>query len=156
MRVTESYKYFNYHANQQNVNSQLNKTINQINSGMKIQFGNEDPTAFINTLRLDQEVNTLNQATSNMNSAQKFANHTDTALNDITKSLDQFKSKLVFAANDEHSQTSYGAIAAELKRIKEHMISLSNTNINGEFIFSGSATTVKPISPDESAHGLRY
>ena len=153
MRVTESYKFFNYHANQQRVMGNLNNTIGQISSGLKIKFGNEDPTAFINTLRLDQEVNTLNQSTANMNSAQKFANHTDVALGDMTRSLEQFKTKLIYAANDEHSQTSYGALATELKAIRDHMVNLANTNINGEYLFSGSATSVKPISNDGTYNG---
>jgi flagellar hook-associated protein 3 FlgL len=153
MRVTESYRYFNYLANQQTVTGNLNNTLTQLSSGLKIQFGNEDPTAFINTLRLDQEVNTLEQSTANMTSSQKFANHTDTTLNDITKSLEQFKTKLVYAANDEHDHTSYGALAKELQAIRDHLVNLANTNINGEYLFSGSATSVKPVSADGTYNG---
>ncbi len=148
MRVTESFKYFNYQNNQQKVKSNLNDVLEQLSSGQKIKFGNEDPTAFINTLRLDQEINTLKQTTSNMNSAQKFANHTDTALNDMTKTMDRFKNRLIYAANEEHSHTSFGAIATELKSLKDHMMNLSNTSVNGEHLFGGSAVSQKPIKED--------
>ncbi len=153
MRVTESYRFNNYYNNQQRVSGGMNDVLGQINSGLKIKFGNEDPTAFINTLRLDQEINTLKQTTSNMTSAQKFANHTDTTLNDITTSLDKFKTKLIYAASESHSSTSYGAIATELEGIRDHLMALANTNINGEFLFSGSATSVKPISEDGTYNG---
>ena len=47
-----------------------------------------------------------------------------------------------------NSDSSIQAIAKELRGLKNNLLSLSNTSIGGQFLFSGTATSQKPI--DES------
>ncbi|MCD8477997.1 MAG: flagellar hook-associated protein FlgL [Sulfurospirillum sp.] len=63
------------------------------------------------------------------------------------------KTKLTQAANASNSQTSLDAIANELEAYKKELINLANTSINGQFLFSGSALSTKPISADGTYNG---
>lgn len=125
----------------------------QISSGLKIQYAHEDPTIFIDTLRLDDEITTLTQIKNSAQSAYKFSTQTDTTVGEIVKTLEAMKVKMVNAANDAHSDTSIQAIAKELRGMKNHLLTLANTSIGGQYLFSGTATSIKPIGANGTYQG---
>jgi len=153
MRITTNTLYSKFMYDQQTTLTDLNKVTNQLSSGMKIDKIYDDPTIFTNTLRLDNESNSLSQVLNTAKTAQTFANNTDTTLNDMTKTLETFKTKLLQAANAENNETSYNALADELEGLKKHLQTLANTSINGKFLFSGTAFNTKPISDDGTYNG---
>lgn len=125
----------------------------QISSGQKIQYAHEDPGTFIDTLRLDDEITTLQQTKSSAQNAYKFSTQTDTTIGEIVKTFESMKIKLVNAASDTNSVASMDAIAKELRGLQNHLKTLSNTSINGQYIFSGTATAIKPIDADGNYQG---
>ncbi|NCC88381.1 MAG: flagellin, partial [Clostridia bacterium] len=125
----------------------------QVHSGSKIQQSYQDTSIYIDAMRLNYEITTLEQSIDSSSKAKNFANNIDTTLNSFTSKLDEFKTKLTQAANASNSQTSLDAIANELEAYKKELINLANTSINGQFLFSGSALSTKPISADGTYHG---
>jgi flagellar hook-associated protein 3 FlgL len=153
MRITSGMYYNNLYENNNKMNGQLFDVNKQIASGLKIQYSNEDPQIFLKTMKLDDEITTLNQVKKSSESAMKFSTQTDTTIGDLSKAIESFKVKLTYAANAGHSQTSLNAITQELKGLRDHMMSLANTSINGQYLFSGTATDTKPINSDGSYNG---
>jgi len=153
MRITTNTLYSKFIYDQQNTYTNLNRVTNQLSNGMKIDKIYDDPTVFTNTLRLDSESNSLAQIVNTSKNAQTFANNTDTTLNDMTQTLETFKTKLLQAANAENSETSYAALADELKGLRDHLQNLANTSIDGKFIFSGTAFNTKPVSDSGDYNG---
>jgi flagellar hook-associated protein 3 FlgL len=153
MRISTNTLYSNFIFNQQMTYSSLNDITNQLSSGMKIDKMADNPTIFTNTLRLDSESNSLKQVVTTSKSAQTFANNTDTTMNEMTKTLETFKTKLLQAANGDNSITSYHSLAGELKGLRDHLKELANTSIDGKFLFSGTAFNTKPISDNGDYNG---
>lgn len=125
----------------------------QIASGQKIQYAHEDPGVFIDTLRLDNEITTLSQVKTSSQSAYKISTQTDTTIGQIVKTIESMKVKMINAANDANSDTSTQAIAKELRGLQNHLLTLANTSIGGQYLFSGTATSVKPIGEDGTYQG---
>lgn len=123
----------------------LLKVDQQISTGKLIRQGYEDVAVYNNSLRLDEEETTLIQVKKTSITAKSFADNTDTVLNDMTKTFDKFKERLVYATNNVHSTTSYQALATELKALKNNLVGLANTSINGQYLLSGTALSSKPI-----------
>lgn len=153
MRVTNSLFYKNTVNNYQRSMQELYKTNAQISSGLKIQNSFEDSGVYVDTMRLNYEIATLEQIKESSSKAQTYTNNADKVLNQFTDALDKFKTKMLQASNSTQSTTSLNAIADELETLKKSMIALGNTSINGEFLFSGSATSIKPISDDGTYNG---
>ena len=154
MRVTNSMYYENLYGKSHNsLNSKLFDVNKQIASGIKMQYASEDVAAFTETMRLDNEITTLVQVTKSTSSGLKISDQTDTTLNEFTSSMNRVKTLLINAANDTHSDASRDAIAGELRGVEEHLKNLANTSINGQYLFSGSATGIKPISDDGIYNG---
>ncbi|WP_331773947.1 flagellin N-terminal helical domain-containing protein [Sulfurospirillum sp. 1612] len=153
MRITNSLFYLNTVANYQNSMKNLYDVNNQISSGTKIQDSYQDSGIYSETMRLDSELSTLQQVQDSSSKAQTFANNTDASMNQMTDALTQFKTKLIKAASSVNSTTSLNAIANDLQSLRDSMVSIANTSINGQFLFSGSALNVKPISTDGTYNG---
>lgn len=154
MRVTQSMYYNNIFGNN---NSKLNKELfdvnKQIASGLKIQYASDDVRTFVETMRLDNEMVTIGQTKKSIESGYKVSNQTDVAMNEFTDSMNRMRTLLVQAANDSNDDTSRDAIVKELRGIESNLKGLSNTSINGQYLFSGSAVGVKPIAEDGTYKG---
>ncbi|MDP2076599.1 MAG: flagellar biosynthesis protein FlgL [Sulfuricurvum sp.] len=153
MRVTAASFYNNIYGENNKLNRQLFDVNKQISSGLKIQYSHENPGIFIDTLRLDNEIATLNQTKSSAQNAYKLSTQTDTAVGEIVKTLESMKVKMINAANDSQSDASLQAIAKELRGLQNHLKSLANTSINGQYIFSGTSTGTKPIDASGNYQG---
>ncbi|WP_456402887.1 flagellar hook-associated protein FlgL [Hydrogenimonas sp.] len=145
MRITQNNFYNTFVSDQQRIKEQLDQLNRQISSGVKIKYGYEDPQIFSDTLRLDYEETTLTQAVNVSTDAQSFAGNTDSVMFQFTDALTRFKTLMIQAANGANSDSNYFAISNEMKSLKEHLINLSNSSINGRYLFSGTALDVKPI-----------
>lgn len=153
MRVTNSLLFNTSLRNYQSSSQKLYDVNQQLASGLKIQNSYQDTGVYVDSMRLNSEIGTLTQASESSSKAQSFAKNTDTTLNDFTSDLDKFKTKLLQAANTSNSSTSLQALANELQSLRDQMKSLANTSINGQFLFSGSALSQKPISDDGTYNG---
>ncbi len=145
MRVTSTSYYNNIYGENNKLNQQLFDVNKQIASGQKIQYAHEDPGVFIDTLRLDDEITTLTQTKNSTDNAFKLSSQTDTTIGDMVKTLESMKVKLINASTDSQSDASLQAIAKEMHGLKNHLLALANTSVGGQFLFSGTATTQKPI-----------
>lgn len=153
MRITDSILNTTSLRNYRTGSEKLYNINQQLASGMKIQNSYEDTSIYIDTMRLNYEINTLDQASQSASKGSTFASNTDDTLSDFTKVLDQFKTKLTQAANASNSSTSLSAIAKELTTLRNQLVNLANTSINGQFLFSGSAVATKPINSDGTYNG---
>ena len=154
MRITQSMYYENlYGTNNSQLQTKLFDVNKQIASGIRIQYANEDVAAFTETMRLDNEITTLEQIKKSTQSGYKVSNQTDVALNDFETSMNRMRTLLLQAANGTNDTVSLDAIAAELRGQESHLKNLANTSINGQYLFSGSAVDVKPISADGTYNG---
>ncbi len=154
MRVTQNMYYNNIFDNN---NSRLNKELfdvnKQIASGLKIQYASDNVRIFTETMRLDNEMVTIGQTKKSIESGYKVSNQTDVAMNEFTDSMNRMHTLLIQSSNDTNDNASRDAIIKELRGIESNLKSLSNTSINGQYLFSGSAVNVKPIAEDGTYKG---
>ncbi len=153
MRVTSNMYYKNIFNDSSKANEKLFDVNKQISSGLKIQYAGDDVSTFADTMRLDNELTTLGQIKGSAGSASKMSTQADTVLNEFQTTMDRTRTLLLQASNSSQSEASMDAIAAELRGLESHLKNLSNTSINGQYLFSGSAVDVKPIAADGSYMG---
>ncbi len=149
MRVTSSMYYDSlYGSNNSKLSERLFDVNKQIASGLKIQYASDNVRTFAETMRLDNELATLGQVKMSTENGYKMSNQSDVVLNEFEDTMNRMRTLLVQAANGTNDSTSTDAIATELRGIEEHFKDLANTSINGQYLFSGTAVDIKPISAD--------
>lgn len=145
MRISNQYNYYTSIQNYTDGQSLLNKYNLQLQTGQLIQHSWENANIYINGSRLEYEMANIGQIIQGTQAAQEMAKNTDTALKNITELLEKFKTLLVKASSDGNSQTSREAIAKELELIRDSIVNIANTSINGQYLFAGSNTATKPF-----------
>ncbi|MDR0746575.1 MAG: hypothetical protein LBE89_01640 [Helicobacteraceae bacterium] len=153
MRVSTSAIYNSFIVNQQRALSDLLNVNDQMSSGLKIHYGYEESTIYQDALRLISERSELTQVSDNVQKAKTFSDNSDTALSSMIQTLETFKVKLVQAANDVHSTTSYAALASNLEALMFSIRDIANTSINGNFLFSGTDVKQKPFDENGNYYG---
>ncbi|MCQ2692141.1 flagellar hook-associated protein FlgL [Helicobacter pylori] len=153
MRVTFGSKYNQMNNYQNALQNKINDANTQIASGLKIRYGYQNSDINNQNLKFQYEENTLNQGIDVAQNAYTSTLNTDKALQEFSKTMEAFKTKLIQSANDVHSETSRAAIANDLERLREHMINVANTSIGGEFLFGGSKVDRPPIDSEGKYHG---
>ncbi|OOP81156.1 flagellar hook-associated protein FlgL [Helicobacter pylori] len=153
MRVTFGSKYNQMNNYQNALQNKINDANTQIASGLKIRYGYQNSDINNQNLKFQYEENTLDQGIDVAKNAYTSTLNTDKALQEFSKTMEAFKTKLIQSANDVHSETSRAAIANDLERLREHMINVANTSIGGEFLFGGSKVDRPPIDSEGKYHG---
>ncbi|KAA6506073.1 flagellar hook-associated protein FlgL [Helicobacter pylori] len=153
MRVTFGSKYNQMNHYQNALQNKINDANTQIASGLKIRYGYQNSDINNQNLKFQYEENTLDQGIDVAKNAYTSTLNTDKALQEFSKTMEAFKTKLIQSANDVHSETSRAAIANDLERLREHMMNVANTSIGGEFLFGGSKVDRPPIDSNGKYHG---
>lgn len=131
----------------------INKVSEQISSGKKISKGFEDASLFKKTIDLDSDIQFNSRLKESAEHAKAVAQYTDSTLGQMVDTLDTFKSKLLAYGGRVHSTTSREALVDELKSLRSHLYSLANTQVDGEYLFSGTNSKIPPIDGEGNYQG---
>src|SRR5699024_5302343 len=72
-----------------------------------------------------------------------WMDHSDDALDKATKVMQRMEYLAVQASNDSYSDDERISIMQEVNQLKEQLVGIANTNVNGKYIFNGTDTDVK-------------
>ncbi len=153
MRITNKLNSYSSIKQVQTGMSGLYKSYNQLSSGYKIQNSYEDASTSITNNRLDYEYATLSQVEEASTLADELMKNTDSTMSEMEDLITQFKVKVTQAVNATQSTTSREVIAKELETIRQQIVDLANTSVNGQFLFSGSLTNTKPFDYSGNYYG---
>lgn len=153
MRITNKLNTYNSINQVQTGMKNLYKSYNQLSSGLQIQNSYEGAGMYITNARLEYEYATLSQIEDASKLADELMKNTDSTMSEMEKLLTQFKVKVTEAANATQTPTSREVIAKELETIRQQIVDLANTSINGQFLFSGSLTNTKPFDYSGNYYG---
>lgn len=153
MRITNKLNTYNSINQVQTGMKNLYKSYNQLSSGLQIRNSYEGAGMYITNARLEYEYATLDQVESSAKLADELMKNTDSTMSEMEKLLTQFKVKVTEAANATQTPTSREVIAKELETIRQQIVDLANTSINGQFLFSGSLTNTKPFDYSGNYYG---
>lgn len=153
MRITNKLNTYNSINQVQTGMKNLYKSYNQLSSGLQIQNSYEGAGMYITNTRLEYEYATLSQIEDASKLADELMKNTDSTMSEMEKLLTQFKVKVTEAANATQTLTSREVIAKELETIRQQIVDLANTSVNGQFLFSGSLTNTKPFDYSGNYYG---
>lgn len=150
MRVTQ-----NMLTNQSlsNLNNNLNKIKDldqQLATGKKINKLSDDPVGLSFSLRYKEDLAQNEQFKSNVDYAKSKINQTENAISEVDDILQRARELTVEGASDTSSVESRNTIAAEIHQLYEQLVDIGNTQFNGEYIFNGQLTNLKPYEINDA------
>lgn len=147
MRVTQGMISNNMLRNITGSYSKMDKYLEQLATGKKITLPSDDPVIATKGIGFRREVAGIEQYKRNTNEVNNWMDNSDAALDKTTKALQSLRELAVQASNGTYDKEERQNIAKEAEQLKEHLIDIGNTNVNGKYIFNGTNASEgdKPI-----------
>lgn len=128
-----------------NLDSMQQKLSYQASTGKKIENGSDDSILYSRIISLDDKIRTYEGLKTQIGKTTTQNNTSDSSLSETKNILDYMKAELIKANTDSTNDNGLRAIAANISGMKENLFDLANTQTEGEYVFSGSDTSVKPF-----------
>jgi flagellin len=121
----------------------LNKTLQQLSSGSRINSGADDPAGLAIADGLNANVTALTQSIANANDGVGALQVTDGALSEVTNLLNRAVTLATESANGTLSSTQRLAIDNEFQSINTEINNIGTaTTFNGASVFTASAQSI--------------
>lgn len=148
MRVSDSAKFETIRRNVTRAQSEMLKAQEQAGSGLRVAKPSDDPVAAAAARRENSRkalgeagITTADAATDQLSGA-------DNALDDVYTGLTRARELALQAATDTTSAENRTALAQEMRKIREQMVSLGNTKVGGKYVFAGYRDQTAPFELD--------
>lgn len=123
-----------------------------MSDGKAIHRPSDDPIKTIRSLRFNTNLRLNEQYTQNVKDAQSWMTSSDAALSDVSSVMIRVK-ELTVKSGGSLDETGYGAIAAEIDGIINHLVQVGNTKIGDRYIFSGQMDKTMPFERITNSSG---
>lgn len=130
----------------------LDKLQSQISSGKKITKASDDPIVAMKSLKYNTRLSQVEQYKSNVSQAYTWLENSEDNITEGIDVMGKVRDLVVQVKNGTNGGAELEATGVEIGQLKEQLIQIANTQVNGRYIFSGSNSDVAPIvkNPDGS------
>jgi flagellar hook-associated protein 3 FlgL len=136
--------------NLSNSYSDMGKYMDQLTTGKKINRPSDDPVVAVKGMDYRSQLLQVEQYKRNTGEVHNWMDNSDDALDQATKALQRIRELAVQASNDTYDTAERKNIKQEVEQLRNHLVDIANTQVNGNYIFHGTKTDQKPIA-DPSA-----
>ena len=140
----------------QRLQQQTNTANLELATGSRINVPSDDPAGAAQMVQIDtlsSQVDSYKRSISSVNGQLATA---DSTLSSVVNVLQRAISLGVEGANGTLSDADRTDVATELAGIQSQLISLANTTYQGQFLFSGTATTLPFVADAAQPSGVSY
>jgi flagellar hook-associated protein 3 len=127
---------------------------NQMSTNRRINKASDDPVGTIKDLSYRERLNDLTQYKSNITIGQTWLSTADSALNDINTAIGNAHTAAVEMSNDTNDAAAREASANEVQSLLDQILAAGNSQLQGNYIFSGYRTRTQPF--ESTSVGVVY
>lgn len=146
MRVTQSMLTNNMLSNLSGSYEKMAKLQEQVSSQKKFSKPSDNPVAAMMGMGYRTNLNQIGQYLSNIAEATNWIDSTDDAITEAVSAMQRIRELTVQGSNGTYEGEQLKNVSEEIKQLKEHLITLGDTQIGGKYIFNGQDTNVRPSS----------
>jgi len=118
----------------------------ELSSGLRVTSIGDDPVAAAQNVQLLNSIQQDDSFTQTTSLTQGLLQVTDSALGSVVTQLNQALSLADQANNGTLNASDLKAISNQLAGIRDEVLSLANTNYQGQYVFGGSQTGTTPFT----------
>ena len=137
-----------YHLS--NLDAQQQRVSYQMSTGKKLQYGSEDSNLYAREIYVDDKIRMYEGLKFQIEKTNAQNNVSDSSLGEVKNILEYVKSELIKANTSTTTSEGLRAIAINVAGMKENLFDLANTQVEGEYIFAGSNSSIRPFEKDSN------
>lgn len=123
----------------------LQQKLNYQYGGKKLENGSDDSVLYSRIISVDDKIRTYEGIKTQVERTTVQNRTADSSMASIKKILESINAELIKANTDTTNEDGLKAIATNLSGMKENLLDLANTQVEGEYVFAGSDSSVKPF-----------
>ncbi|HQF55350.1 MAG TPA: flagellar hook-associated protein FlgL [Fibrobacteria bacterium] len=132
----------------------LNTLMTQLATGKALNQPSDDSVGVVKALKLHSQTNRQDQYLRNMQDGISWLSTSETALKSGNDVLQRANELAIQGANDTYSAKERIYLRDEVLALTHQMLSIANTTLKGEFIFSGTQTEVPPYTVETATDAI--
>ncbi|MFB4210394.1 flagellar hook-associated protein FlgL [Shouchella sp. JSM 1781072] len=145
MRVTQSMLTANTLHYSQASYQRLSTLQEQLSTQKKITRFSQDPVTAAKSMQFRESADQIQQYKRNMSEAHNRLDQSDTSLRETNSILTRIRELAIKASTDTYGEDERKSIAQEVEQLTDHLLTVANTNIAGNYIFNGEQRDRAPI-----------
>ena len=153
MRVANRYIFESIKYNLASISEELSKANEIATTGKKINNLSDDPVGLAQSLTIQSDLAGIEQMGRNIDFGNSWLNASESALTNVETILSDTKALCIQMANGTMGADQRSAAAETVQNNFEEIVSLANTNVAGNYIFSGTKTDTIPFDQDGTYNG---
>lgn len=153
MRVANKTIYDIIKFNLGNITEELNRANKVVATGKRITDLSDDPVGLTQVLNIKSSLSNIEQLGRNISMGKSWLNSAESALSSVQNLISDAKALCVQMASANTGAAQRASAAGTVQNTLEEIVSLSNTDVNGRYIFAGSKTDTAPFSQDGVYNG---
>ena len=126
----------------------LQRKLNFQYGGKQLENGSDDSILYSRIVSVDDKIRTYEGIETQIERTVVQNNTADSSMKEIKKILEYINAELIKANTDTTSEDGLKAIGINIAGMKENLYDLANTQVEGEYVFTGSDSSVKPFEMD--------
>ena len=153
MRIANRYIFESIKYNLGSISEELSKVNEIATTGKKINNLSDDPVGLTQSLTIQSDLAGFEQMGRNIDFGNSWLNASESALTNVETILSDTKALCIQMANGTMGADQRSAAAETVQNNFEEIVSLANTNVAGNYIFSGTKTDTIPFDQDGTYNG---
>ncbi len=139
-----------------NLREQEQRITYQTSTGKILDNGSDDASIFTREVYVNDKIRVYEGIKSQVDKTNAQNNTSDSVMSEIKKLLDYTKVEVLKGLNGGTDTASKEAIAVNLEGVKNNLFMLANEQVEGEYLFAGSNSIVKPFEKDSTTGVVTY
>ncbi|MGA9175665.1 MAG: flagellar hook-associated protein FlgL [Desulfobacterales bacterium] len=153
MRVANRYIFESVKYNLGSISEELSKANEIATTGKRINSLSDDPVGLTQSLTIQSDLAGIEQMGRNIDYGNSWLSASESALTSVENILSDTKALCVQMANGTMGADQRSAAAETVQNNLDEIVSLANTNVAGNYIFSGSKTDTIPFDQNGNYSG---
>jgi flagellar hook-associated protein 3 len=156
MRVPNINTYYTATYRLGNLTENLKSANEVISTQKRINEISDDPLGLSQVLSLRNSIGNLEQIEKNVVMGKSWLQGVEASLDSVNNLILDAKSEVSRLANDSTTADERQNAVARIDHIINQIVSLGNTQVNGNYIFGGTRTDTAPLTYDTAAARVEY
>lgn len=140
-----------YNQSKENISRKNREVLNQnslISSGKRIRKLSDAPVDASRVAALKTTISDLAQLQRNVDTGSLWLEGSEASLNRVKETIDRAKELSISMANGIANSDDLQTAALEVAGLIKGVLDLANTRMDGQYIFSGTRSNIKPFQAD--------
>jgi flagellar hook-associated protein 3 FlgL len=153
MRVASKSVYDAARFNLASIQEQLYKANQVVATGKRISTLSDDPVGLTQSLHVKSALSNLEQLGHNISMGKSWLTASESALSQAQDIISDARALCVQMVSGTIDLSQHGPAATIVQNHIDEIVSLGNTEINGQYVFAGWKTDTVPFGQDGTYHG---